>query len=202
MNETIKSVAYDQVDILRAIRDLHLGGHNYECDITYGKGGFWKLLKRPEICMDVEPQFPFVVEADSSRLPLDSDSLHNIVFDPPFLTYIKNGRGHKDGKVALAARFGGYYTYSELEEHYCATIHQCARVLKKNGVLVVKTQDIVHNHKLHLTHCMVIEYMRCAGFEIKDLFILAATHRMPGPQKVQQRHARIHHSYFIVGRKK
>jgi hypothetical protein len=120
------------------------------------------------------------------------------MFDPPFLTYVKNGREHKDGKVQMTARFGGYWSYKELSDHYTQTIVEAARVLKCGGVFVVKCQDIIHNHKMHCTHANVIAWASEAGFRLRDLFVLAAKHRMPGPQKGKQKHARVFHSYFLV----
>jgi hypothetical protein len=52
---------------------------------------------------------------------------------------------------------------------------------------------------MHATHANVIEWAKDAGFRLKDLFILAAKHRMPSPnRKGKQKHARIFHSYFLV----
>lgn len=125
-------------------------------------------------------------------------SLGNAVFDPPFLTYVKAGRAHKSGNVALTSRFGGYYTYGELEAHYRGTLKECRRVLKPLGRLVFKCQDVIHNHRMHCTHVNVINWASQEGFRLLDLFVLPAKFRMPGPQKGQQRHARVFHSYFLV----
>ncbi len=58
------------------------------------------------------------------------------------------------------------------------------------------------NHKLHPTHINMTQWAAQVRLRLKDLFILAAKHRMPlkaAPHgKQTQRHARIHHSYFLV----
>lgn len=195
--ETVKSVSESQEEILRNIERLHLP-EGYECDLTYGNGAFWKNMNRPKLCFDLEPLADHVIKADSQMLPLEPGSLNNAVFDPPFLTYVKQGRSHQGGKVAMTKRFGGYYRYEELEEHYQNTISEAYRVLKPKGKLIFKCQDIIHNHRMHCTHNRVIMMAEAEGFRLLDLFILAAKHRMPGPQKGQQRHARVHHSYFLV----
>ena len=198
---TIKSTYESQDDILNAIKTLYCP-EGFECDLTYGNGGFWKTIEKPKYCFDITPLHEGVVQAPSSRIPLPSDSLSNLVFDPPFMTYVKNGRDHKNGKVALTARFGGYYTYLELEDHYKNTLYDACRVLKKNGIMVFKCQDIIHNHQMHCTHVKVINMAESIRLRLKDLFILCAKHRMPGPQKGTQRHARIFHSYFLVFEKR
>jgi hypothetical protein len=101
--------------------------------------------------------------------------------------------------MVMSRRFGGYWTYDELAEHYTATISECARVIAPGGVLTIKCQDIVHNHTLHATHINVVRWAEVRGFRLLDMFILAASHRMPAPNKVgAQKHARIFHSYFLV----
>jgi hypothetical protein len=193
----VRSVYENQDDILRAILQLHCP-EGFQCDMTYGNGAFWKNLPRPKYCFDVSPQKPEAAQACSMMLPLEPETLNNCVFDPPFLTYVKKGRGHQGGKVAMTARFGGYYRYDELEDHYRHTISEAWRVLKPGGKMIFKCQDIIHNHRMHCTHYRVIMMAEIEGFRLADLFILPARHRMPGPQKGTQRHARIFHSYFLV----
>lgn len=195
----IPSVSDSNDKILQSILALHCP-EGFECDVTYGNGGFYKNIPEPLLKFDIEPLKDGVIKADSGNLPLKDSSLNNLVFDPPFLTYVKQGREHNN-KVALTSRFGGYYKYEELQQHYYNTIIEASRVLKKSGKMIFKCQDIIHNHKMHCTHSMVIEMARDAGLRLLDLFILAANHRMPGPQKGQQRHARIFHSYFLVFQK-
>jgi len=197
VSRVVRSVGESQDEILADIRDLHCP-EGFECDMTFGNGTFWRKLPRPEHCFDITPLHDGVVQADSQMLPLEAGSLRNCVFDPPFLTYVKAGRDHKDGKVAMTARYGGYYRYDELEEHYRGTISEAWRVLRSDGKLIFKCQDIIHNHRMHATHVNVINWAEIEGFRLLDLFILTAKSRMPGPQKGTQRHARVFHSYFLV----
>lgn len=193
----IRSVSASQDEILDAIETLHCP-EGFECDMTYGNGAFWRRRKAPRLCFDIQPLRPHVVKADSMMLPLPDSTLSNCVFDPPFLTYVKGGRDHQQGGVAMTKRFGGYYSYDELLDHYQGTISEAYRVLKPRGKLVVKCQDIIHNHRMHCTHFRTILMAESEGFRLADLYILCAVHRMPGPQKGRQRHARIWHSYFLV----
>jgi len=197
MSEVLRSVYESQHDILRAIRTLHCS-EGFDADLTFGNGSFWTQMPRPPHCFDITPLHPGVTQASSCALPLAARSLRSAVFDPPFLTYVKAGREHKGGKVAMTARFGGYYTYEELETHYRGTLQEARRVLRNGGVLIFKCQDIIHNHRMHCTHANVIAWAAERGFRLLDLFVLPAKSRMPSPQKGTQRHARIFHSYFLV----
>ncbi len=197
----IRSVSDNQSEILRSIMTLR-GIDRFDVDVTYGSGGFYKTIPEPRMKFDIDPQRSDVSHADSTNLPLEAKSVNSLVFDPPFLTYVRQGRAG-NGKMVMSQRFGGYWRYDELENHYQATLTEAARVLRKGGTLVAKVQDIVHNHRLHTTHTKTIEWAEHAGFRLEDLFILIAKHRLPSPNKQgEQRHARIFHSYFLVFEKK
>jgi hypothetical protein len=192
----LKSVYENQTDILQAIMAMHCP-EGFDCDLTYGNGQFWRDLKAPALKFDIDPQKPEVIQASSDKLPLADCSLKSVVFDPPFLTYVRAGR-EGNGKMVMAKRFAGYWRYDELETHYQATIAESARVLKKQGVMVIKCQDIIHNHKMHCTHANILVWA-ASKFRLKDLFVLIAKHRLPSPnRKGVQKHARIFHSYFLV----
>jgi hypothetical protein len=193
----ISSVSYDQSEILRAISELHCPD-GFDVDLTYGNGSFWKDLDKPRWCFDIDPQAPGVTEACSTNVPLAGRSVNSVVFDPPFLTYVRAGREGNGGMI-MAKRFAGYWRYDELETHYKGTLAEAKRILAPKGILVFKCQDIVHNHKLHCTHANVIGWAQDCGFRLLDLFILLAKHRLPSPNRAgTQRHARIFHSYFLV----
>jgi len=194
----IPSLSFNQSEILASI--LHLNKLDYfDADITFGNGKFYQDVPRPRLCFDIDPQLDFVEQASSDKLPMPDNSAQSVVFDPPFLTYVKAAREHNS---IMAKRFGGYWAYDDLAKHYQDTIKECARVISTKGILVFKCQDIVHNHKLHPTHLIVVNWAS-DWFMLKDLFILGAKHRMPIPQQQgtalkQQKHARIFHSYFLV----
>jgi hypothetical protein len=193
----IPSVFYNQHEILDAIVKIHCPS-GFDADVTYGNGCFYKHMTPPALKFDIDPQVDGVVSASSCHLPVADSSIGSLVFDPPFLTYVKDGRNHKDGATVITKRFGGYWSYDDLVTHYTESIAESYRVLRKKGKMVIKCQDIVHNHRLHCTHSKVIEWGEHFGFRLLDIFVLCAKHRMPSPQKGTQRHARIHHSFFIV----
>jgi len=196
----IRSVYYDQTDILKSIMEL-CGIERFCADVTFGNGKFYSGIKEPGLKFDISPQVPGVVECSSSNLLLDTGQINSLVFDPPFLTYVRAAR-EGNGNMIMAKRFGGYWRYEELETHYRDSLLEAHRVLGKKGIMVFKCQDIIHNHKMHCTHMNVMEWSK-GLFRLKDLFILPAKSRMPIPQqegtkKKVQKHARIFHSYFMV----
>lgn len=191
----IKSIYESQEEILQSIIDLYCVT-GFQADASYGNGVFYKNIVAPEYKYDIDPQTEDTLNHSSENLPLEDSFLNNLVFDPPFLTYIRNGR--TENKSIMATRFSGYWTYDELTDHYKKSLEEFHRVLRHKGILVFKCQDIIHNHKMHCTHNNVINWAGELGFRLKDLFVLKATHRMPSPQKGVQKHARIFHSYFLI----
>lgn len=192
-----KTVSSDQQEILRWIRELH-APDGFDVDATYGNGSFWKGLPPPARRFDLDPDLAGCETASSDALPLADASVRSIVFDPPFLTYVRAAR-EGNGNMVMARRFAGYWRYDELEEHYRASLCEFSRCLARKGVVVFKCQDIIHNHRMHATHINVVAWATEHGFRLKDLFILTAKHRMPRPnRKGPPQHARIHHCYFLV----
>ena len=201
----IRSVYYDQIEILKSIMEL-CGIERFCADVTYGNGKFYDNdeIPEPKLKFDINPQeknYYEVVESSSDNLPISDNGIKSLVFDPPFLTYVRAAR-EGNGNMVMAKRFGGYWRYDELEKHYRETLTEAHRVLDKKGIMVFKCQDIIHNHKMHCTHMNVIEWSK-GLFRLKDLFILPAKSRMAIPQqagtkKKVQKHARIFHSYFMV----
>lgn len=189
----IKSISYNQHEIIENIIKLHIPKGEIDIDCTFGNGSFYsKGIKRPFHCFDIDPLFDYVKKHSSCSMPIHSNTVNSIIFDPPFLTYIKKGREHNS---IMGKRFSGYWAYSELEEHYSKTIKEAHRVLNKKGILIIKCQDIIHNHKLHATHINITNWADTL-FRLKDLFILNAKNRIGHNRK--QQHARVYHSYFMV----
>ncbi len=76
------------------------------------------------------------------------------------------------------------------------------RVLKKEGLLIVKCQDEVSANKQRLTHVEIITAYESMGFYTKDLFVLVRVNRAGVSRLKKQEHARKNHSYFLVFQKR
>lgn len=191
----IKSISFSQDEILRSIHTLYVPG-GFEVDATYGYGGFYNTLPRPEHCFDIDPKKPEAVKADSRALPLLSSSVKSVMFDPPFVV-----TNHVESdEYLMGKKYGGYRSITQLREHYNSSLVEFARILKPNGICVFKCQDFVHGRCNYFIHDEVLSLARAAGFKAVDLFILFARNRFKGGLK-KQNHARKFHSYFWVFRK-
>ena len=92
MKELIKSISYDQSEIIKWILDLHVKKRKIDCDPTYSIGNFYKNtgIQAPLYKFDINPQISEVEYGDSRKLPLKSESIDCEMFDPPFLATTGN----------------------------------------------------------------------------------------------------------------
>ena len=192
--ELVKSVSDTNFQILKDIQTLFCPG-GFECDVTYSSGTFYKGITPPAIKLDLIPQTPDTIQADVRALPLASNSMSNVMFDPPFLTGSKN----KDAKLGIMKeRFSVYPSIKDLWAMYQDALVELYRVLQPKGILIFKCQDTVESGTNYFTHVQVMNDAVAVGFSSKDMFILTSDVRPIRSGQKKQVHARKFHSYFWV----
>ena len=196
----IKSISYSQTEILRNILALHVPGGEIDCDPTFSKGGFYRdgTISPPRLRFDIEPQTEGVVRADCRSLPLESNSLRCVVFDPPFLATkgksLDSGTGNR-----INRRFGVFPSEPELHRFYADSLEELYRVLIPHGILIFKCQDKVSGGKQYMSHVFIINEAVRIGFYPRDLFVLLAKNRLVADWQIRnQRTARKYHCFFLV----
>ncbi len=196
----VKSISYDQGEILRSILELHVPGNRIELDCTYSSGNFYKNtgVPVPPLRFDINPKDESVRYGDARNLPLEDGSVGCMVFDPPFLATTGKSLSGSDGNI-INRRFGVYPSERELFLFYRDALKEAYRLLAANGVLIFKCQDKISGGKQYMSHCFVYNEAVKLGFYPKDLFILLAKNRLVADwQKNSQKNARKYHSYFWV----
>ena len=203
MSDVIKSISYDQSEIIKDILKLHVPNGRIDCDPTYSIGAFYNGtgIEPPVLKFDISPQADGVIEADARCLPLENESVSCVMFDPPFLAtkgkLLMEKRGNK-----INLRFGVYPDEQSLHQFYADAIVEIYRILKSNGILIFKCQDKVSGGKQYMSHVFVMNKAVETGFYPKDLFVLLAKSRLIADWQVRnQKTARKFHSYFEVFQK-
>lgn len=199
----IKSISYDQSEIIRDIIRLHCPT-GIDCDPTFSSGNFYKNtgIDNPKYCYDIEPKTPEVLRADCRSLPLPDESIRCLMFDPPFLATTGKSLHIDDDSNIINKRFGVYDSEILLHRMYIDALVEFQRVLISDGVLIFKCQDKVSSGKQYFSHCFVQQAAIDAGFYPVDLFILLSKNRIVADWQLKnQKHARKFHSYFWVFRK-
>lgn len=222
--DVIKSIGYNQHEILYNIMQLHNDGKSFDCDMTYSKGNFYGTfnitnsngetilleIPQPKYKFDVFPQVDGVDKIEPlGPLPLEDNSIESMVIDLPFVIsvgpsldtpdYDEDGNRVKNN--VISRRFACYYPVAELLNSYKHWLEEAYRVLKEDGILVFKTQPtITAKHMLHTPYYsrLIAESL---GFDSYDEFILLAKQRLVSGKIKKQQHARSFHSYFLVFKK-
>ena len=200
MMDVIKSVSYDQAEIIRNILRMHVEDGMIDCDPTYSIGNFYNGtgIEKPKYKFDINPQAEGVEYADARKLPLDDGSIHCMMFDPPFLATTGKSLTEEKGNI-INKRFGVFHNEHDLHMFYVESLKEAYRVLEKNGVLIFKCQDKVSSSKQYMSHVFIINEAEKVGFYTKDLFVLVSRNRIVADwQARNQKHARKYHCYFIV----
>lgn len=223
-NEVIKSIGYDQHEILYNIMQMHNGGKPFDCDMTYSIGNFYGNfnvkdsngevreinIPVPRYKYDVCPQVEGVEKIEPlGPLPLEDKSIDSMVVDLPFVIscgpsmntpdYDENGNKVKNN--IISRRFACYYPVSDLLCSYRHWLLESYRVLKDDGILVWKTQATITGSKFLHTPYYSRLIAESVGFDSYDEFILLAKNRLVSGKVKQQQHARSFHSYFLVFKK-
>ena len=223
-NETIRSIAYDQHEILYNIMQMHNDGKPFELDFTYSKGAFYGTfnvttingekktveIPQPKYKCDVAPQQEDTIQIDPwGDLPFEDNSIESIVFDPPFVIscgpsmqtpdYDENGNRVKNNMISR--RFASYYPVNELLSSYAHWMENIKRVLKPNGIAVVKCQKTITGSKALNSPEYLWFLGECFGLDMIDSFMLLAKARLISGKVKNQMHARRFESEFLVFKK-
>lgn len=193
-------------DIFPQILELHVPDGAKIADVTYGTGVFWKNvdLSRYELIPS-----DIATGVDCRALPYASESLDVVVLDPPYMEgLLRTNKKHKAGSGAYSA-FREYYSngnevstgpkwHAAVTDLYYRAGEEAFRVLKDNGVMIVKCQDEVSANRQWLTHVEIINRYEALGFYTKDLFVVVRPNKAGISRLKKQVHARKNHSYFLV----
>ncbi len=137
-----------------------------------------------------------------------------MVLDPPYMEGLyRSAKDHMAGSGTHSTFRHAYSNGKETSEPgpkwhnavvdmYVKAGKEAYRVLRKDGILIVKCQDEVSANKQRLTHVEIITAYESMGFYTKDLFVLMRTNKAGVTRLKKQEHARKNHSYFLVFQKR
>jgi hypothetical protein len=170
-------------------------------DATINQGRFWINSLYPVIGLDINRRFRPSVVGDNMEMPFKSESLDVVVYDPP---HIPN-QG-QDKQKDFQDRFGlglkspkeNGYNFNHL---YGPFTKEAYRVLKKEGILLAKIADYIHNHRYQWAHVELINAARETGFKACDCIIKVRKGPIKDPRWKKAHHSRKQHCYWLIFRK-
>ena len=212
-NNIIKSISYDQKEIMYNIMQMHNDGKPFYADMTYSSGKFYEpkkgdeyFIPQPKVKLDVVPRFDDVIKLEPlGNLPFEDNSIESLVIDLPFGIAPRDSASsrlaNQSGRNVIINRFSSYYPVAELLESYYHWISEAYRVLKEDGICVFKCQSTVTGGKQLMT-CEYSWFCATAiGFYTLDQYFLLAKNRLHSGKIKTQQHARKFTSTIYVFKK-
>jgi len=205
-NVVVSAHVSGNAEVFPQVLALHVPEGATIADVTWGQGVFWRnvdLSKYKLKATDIQSG------VDCRNLPYGPESLDCVVLDPPYMEGLfRRSKDHLAGGGTHAAfrehysngasTNGGPKYHEAVLDLYFKAGREAHRVLKPEGVLIVKCQDEVSANRQRLTHVEIIHEYEQIGFYSKDLFVVVRTNRPVVSRLKKQAHARKNHSYFLV----
>ena len=166
-------------------------------DATWGLGNFWSVIDQSKYNLISNDLYTNAdMHADFRNLPLPNESQDVYVLDPP---YAQHGTPMKPSiSKGYGTDFRGPTSEKEMIEWYRAGAREAHRLLRREGLLILKTQDAVESGK-QVWKSDILKYLE--GFTCIDQFILVQRSE-PARRWAHQKHARKNHSVFLVHQKR
>ena len=214
--------------VFQEILDLHVPRGSTVADVTFGTGAFWRTVDLNDyhlLASDInacdegiptELRERVKTQVDCRSLPYASESIDCVVLDPPYMeglyrkaedhmagsgTHASFRAAYSDGLAQVSSETAPKW-HEAVIDLYAKAGREAFRVLKRNGVLIVKCQDEVSANKQRLTHVELITGYESIGFYTKDLFVVVRANRAGVSRIKKQEHARKNHSYFLIFQKR
>jgi ParB/RepB/Spo0J family partition protein len=200
-------------EVFSEVLDLHVEPGASVADVTYGKGVFWRKVpsaKYDLTATDIDPsRSPNSTDGiDCRDLPYEDASFDCVVLDPPYAEgFYETENKPSNNEYWIKDRYVGDQgeqsaTYHEaVIEMYAAAGEEAFRVLREDGVMIVKMQDEVSRDEQRLTHVEMTNIYEEMGFHTRDLFVVVRPDTPAVGKMYEQRRARKNHSYFLVYKK-
>lgn len=141
----------------------------FDCDLTFGQGGFYSEIPVPKHCYDEYPAEGLKVkQLDNARLDIESNSLQSVVIDLPVKV-----DAHEKSNEAFKSIEDLYDTY--LDMGYLG-----ADLLRSGGILVFKISEVVIRNSEYegLNHIWIGDYLQDAlmqgGVDLIDEIIVVS----------------------------
>jgi hypothetical protein len=203
---TLSAHLDDNAAVFPKILALHVSKGAKIADVTYGLGVFWRNVDHKDYKL-----FPSDLKTgvDCRNLPYRAESFDCVVLDPPYMEGLyRNSNGHLAGSGTHGAFRTAYSNGQEtktgpkwhdavLDMYYRAGT-EAYRILRQDGILIVKCQDEVSANTQRLTHVEIINHYTQLGYYAKDLFVVVRSNSPCITRLKKQVHARKNHSYFLV----
>jgi hypothetical protein len=170
-------------------------------DAAVNGARFWRDSKRRVIGLDIERSHRPTVVADNTQTPFRNQFFDVVVYDPPHIP--NQGKDHQKD---FSVRFGlGSRSPKEMGYTFSHTfppfVREAYRILTREGLLLCKIADYIHDHRYQWAHVELVEAARNAGFQPCDCIIKIRKGPIIDPKWKVAHHSRRQHCYWLIFRK-
>lgn len=185
-------------EVLRDILELYATRGARILDMTYGNGAFWRKIDASRYELTTNDLFKHNPSGNHwhfGAVPTPAVGFDVVVFDPPYV------HGSKTIHKSLAKQYGIDKPISakDITENYNQLARYVRKILRPDGLLIIKTQDEIESGKQVWRHLDVQKFFWNQGWELLD-FLIVMQKNKPMMRHKHQKHARKNHSYFMVFR--
>jgi hypothetical protein len=188
-------------DLMVSVAALYFRRGLRIADVTYGRGVFWQKLDMTQyefFPSDLETwrEFPFVKNCDCRNLSYEDGSMDVVAYDPPWSRWAS-------GWSELLYRTGSFdLSNDEILALYKDGMREAKRVLRPEGLLLVKCQDVIIDSRQIRNTIIIHQYaIDELGMTDEDRFCLFAQAPRQTFVAESPRHAKHQESYLWVFRK-
>ena len=191
--------------VIPILLEIHCDVENPKIlDCTYNSGKIWKNLNYKPLRMDINKELDLDIIGDFMNMPFKNDSFDVIVFDPPFLP---TNAASKNSSLIYKETYGitgddSYRKGDNVNDLFKPFLLEAKRVLRKNGIILAKIQDLTHNHRSHWQHVDFINKVNELEMTPCDMLIKhdPCGGNLKSSKWKNVKHLRKVHSYWIVVR--
>jgi hypothetical protein len=168
-------------------------------DATVNEGRIWGRGKSryKHVGMDIDLSVHPDVVGDNTAMPFADESWDIVVYDPPHTG--------EQGKSQFAPVYGtgvAVATKGGLAHTYPPFLNEARRVLRLQGLLLVKLADVTHRNKFQFATAEFYSAAKEYGFELQGNHILPRTNVIIDPKWKKASHPRQNHSSWMAFKKK
>ena len=171
-NVVVSAHVGGNAEVFMKILELHVPEGSVVADVTWGKGVFWSKVPHGKYKVKATD---IMMGVDCRNLPYPDQSVDCVVLDPPYMEGLyRHKKSHMAGTGSHAAfrkaysngqeTSGGPKWHEAVLAMYLNAGKEAHRVLRSEGVLIVKCQDEVSANKQRLTHVEIINAYEAMGY--------------------------------------
>ncbi|WP_182356523.1 class I SAM-dependent methyltransferase [Komagataeibacter europaeus] len=194
-------------DCLNILLPMHCPEGGKILDCTHNKGTMWKGVNIPGTLtrMDIDPSHPVDVVGDFSTMSciFQKNNFDVIVFDPPHLPVSAASKGSSNiwkHRYGITNQIGVGRDGDNVSGMFSSFFNEAKTILKRDGIILCKIADMIHNHKYQWQHIDLINSAIQCGMTACDMMVKieTASGNLASSKWKNVHHLRRNHTFWVI----